>query len=104
MTRISAALPKQRLTCILLGISIGAAATISWAGNESRYEAFPLDDGLFEVVADFSENAIYWCGAGLYAQKQMKKSATERIYVWRGPGPSNAKPNDVSVRFGFTPP
>ncbi|MFT7597035.1 MAG: hypothetical protein ACI8R4_004378 [Paracoccaceae bacterium] len=34
------------------------------AGNESRSHAFAMADGLIEVVADFSENSIYWCGAG----------------------------------------
>lgn len=37
------------------------------AGNESRFEAFPLENGTFEVVARFSEDAIYWCGAAVHA-------------------------------------
>ena len=80
------------------------AAQAAQAGNESRFEAFAVPGGLFEVVADFSENAIYWCGAAVYSQSQLSKSATQRIYVWKGPSPSVAKPDDVSVQFGFTPP
>ncbi|WP_406645612.1 hypothetical protein QEZ52_16725 [Aliisedimentitalea scapharcae] len=79
-------------------------AQIALAGNESRYEAYRLSDNTFEVIADFSENAIYWCGASLYARGVFSNDATQKIYVLQSPSPSVAKPNFVSVRFGFQPP
>jgi hypothetical protein len=87
-------------TATVLTLSAGTAL----AGNESRFEAFPLEDGLFEVVARFSENAIYWCGAAVYATRDLRKPSNQRIYVWQGPTPSASDPGAISVRFGFTPP
>ncbi|MFT7595222.1 MAG: hypothetical protein ACI8R4_002550, partial [Paracoccaceae bacterium] len=60
--------------------------------------------GLIEVVADFSENSIYWCGAGTYARSKLTKPGTALIYVWQGPSPSAARPGEKSVKFGFQPP
>ncbi|MEX0286614.1 MAG: hypothetical protein AB3N23_18555 [Paracoccaceae bacterium] len=74
------------------------------AGNESRYEAFALNDGTFEVVAEFTENAIYWCGASLFARTRLGQATTQRIYVLQPPGPSRAKPGYRAVRFGLAPP
>ena len=84
------------LTCLTAAPAIG--------GNESRAKAYPLADGLFEVVADFSENAIYWCGAGTYAQSKLSRPVSDIIYVWQGPSPSTARPGERSVRFGLEPP
>ena len=84
-----------------------AASAIAWpagAGNDSRAKAYPVSDGLIEVVADFSENSLYWCGAALFAAGSAGASSSDRIYVWRGPGPSLARPGAVAVRFGLTPP
>lgn len=74
------------------------------AGNESRYRAFDLGDGSFEVVADFTENAIYWCGASIFARNTLGRPINQRIYVLQAPSPSRAQPGEVAVRFGLTPP
>ena len=78
---------------------LGAAAL---ADNRSRVEAFTLPDGTFEVVADFSEDALYWCGASEAARAVAR--GTDRLYVLAGPGPSSARPGERAVRFGLTPP
>ncbi|MEX0279781.1 MAG: hypothetical protein AB3N13_01185 [Arenibacterium sp.] len=75
-----------------------------WAGNESRMEAFPYKEGLIEVVADFSENAIYWCGAAWYVRNELSGDRPKRLYVWQGPSTSASKPGEKSVKFGFEPP
>lgn len=80
------------------------AAHPAAAGNESRYQAFPVSDDQFEVIAEFSENAIYWCGAAEYALKSLSKSTSQRIYVVQGPSGSSALPGETAVRFGFRPP
>lgn len=74
------------------------------AGNESRYRAYPLDNKSFEVIAEFTENAIYWCGASIFARSQMGRPVSQRIYVLQSPGPSRTRPGQVAVRFGLTPP
>ncbi len=96
---------KIRLVAAALcGPLIAFAPELAQAGNESRSEAHPLPDGLFEVIADFSESAIYWCGAGTYAQNVLGRAQSDRIHVWRGPAPSQAKPGRKSVQFGLDAP
>lgn len=72
------------------------------ADNRSRAEAFRMADGSIEVVADFSENQLYWCGASQAARNLAE--GRDRIYVLRGPAPSQSVPGRVAVRFGLTPP
>jgi len=88
----------------LLTVPLALAASPVVAGNESRSAAYALSDGLFEVVADFSENAIYWCGAGTFARSTLQSPAGQKIYVWQGPSASVARPGERAVRFGLTPP
>lgn len=78
--------------------------TVTWSGNESRSAAYEVGNGLIEVVADFSENAIYWCGVGDYALLRLSKRGNTRVYVWNGPAPSKARPGERAVTFGFAPP
>ncbi|HCE71223.1 hypothetical protein KQ247_05430 [Ruegeria pomeroyi] len=96
MTRV----PPFIITALLASMT-GAVAL---AGNESRSIAYSLPGGLIEVVADFSENSIYWCGAGDHALNKMRKPGNQRLYVWKGPSPSIAQPGGRAVTFGFTPP
>lgn len=85
-------------------LTMALAGTPCMAGNQSRSEAFALPGGQFEVIAAFSENAIYWCGAATYAASSKLVAGTGRIYVLSGPGPSAARPGRMSVRFGIEPP
>lgn len=89
------------VTLVIMSI---AATQPASAGNESRSHAFAMANGLVEVVADFSENSIYWCGAGTFARSDPSIPGTAKIYVWEGPSPSVAKPGEQSVKFGFRPP
>ena len=80
------------------------AGTSSHAGNESRSQAFSYENNLVEVIADFSEDSIYWCGAATYALANPQALSGNRIYVWQGPSNSAAQPGRKSVKFGFQPP
>lgn len=90
-------------------LAVGAACALTLtslpadADNRSRVDAFVLADGTFEVVAQFSENALYWCGASEAARKA-SVGTTQRLYVLQGPSPSQAVPGARAVRFGVTPP
>ncbi|MCE8521573.1 hypothetical protein KBY24_10725 [Ruegeria pomeroyi] len=94
----------KRPACIVATLLASVTGAAALAGNESRSVAYPLPGGLIEVVADFSENSIYWCGAGDHALNQMRKPGNQRLYVWKGPSPSTAQPSAQAVTFGFTPP
>lgn len=90
-------------TAILL-VSVLAPSDPATASNKSRVEAYPVADGLIEVIADFSENAIYWCGAATYARRTGAGGSEARLYIWRGPSASTVKPGETAVRFGLRPP
>ena len=93
----------MRHACALIAAAILASPAL--AGNESRVEAFATSDGLVEVVADFSEDAIYWCGAAEWARSNLPAQGAEaEIYVWRGPSASRANPGETAVLFGYRPP
>lgn len=92
---------KQTIFAAAVGL---ISASTAFAGNESRMEVFPYKDGLIEVVADFSEDSIYWCGAAQFVQTELSGKRPKRIYVWQGPSASASKPGEKSVKFGFAPP
>ncbi|WP_205520532.1 hypothetical protein [Tropicibacter sp. Alg240-R139] len=95
---------SQKCTVSFLLASLTLLPTLTWGGNESRSTAYEVGNGLIEVVADFSENAIFWCGVGDYALLRLSKRGNTRIYVWKGPAPSTARPGERAVTFSFTPP
>jgi len=78
-------------------------ASVAQADNRSRVDAFVLNDGTFEVVAQFSEDALYWCGAS-EAARLANLSNGQRLYVLGGPVPSQSKPGRQAIRFGVTAP
>ena len=90
--------------CHIASLATIVTATAAAAGNESRSAAYPVAGGLIEVVAAFSENAIYWCGVGDHALTRLGMPGSQRIYVWQGPSPSLARPGERAVTFGFAPP
>lgn len=96
-------LKKLFLSPVIATAMIGLP-TIGHSGNESRSDAYDIGNGLLEVIADFSENAIYWCGAGDYALRRLSTSGNARLYVWSGPAPSKAQPGQRAVTFAFSPP
>ncbi|SFT67322.1 hypothetical protein SAMN05216236_10543 [Sedimentitalea nanhaiensis] len=91
-------------------LALAAAVVVSptwasawWAIN--RHEVFPVSDGVYEVVGRVGSAAWdYWCGAGDFAQRVMGVPAAERIYIWRGIGPSVTRPGRKAVQFALSPP
>ncbi len=94
---------RRKISSFLAATALTAAASTAFADNRSRVDAFVLSDGTFEVVAEFTENAIYWCGAS-EAAREAALPNTQRLYVLSGPAPSQAVPGARAVRFGVTPP
>ncbi|MFD3189428.1 hypothetical protein ACFMPD_04030 [Sedimentitalea sp. HM32M-2] len=93
--------PKLVLAGILALSPTWASAW--WAMN--RHEVFPVSDGVYEVVARVGSSASdFWCGAGDFAQRVIGLPAAERIYIWRGIGPSVNRPGRKAVQFALTPP
>lgn len=93
-----------RKTSAILSLALGSLAAQTHAGNESRAEAFAFDRDQIEVIADFSESAIYWCGAATYVFANAPDASGQRIFVWQGPSDSRARPGQKSVKFALRPP
>lgn len=71
----------------------------------NRSEVFPISSDRFEVVnRSNSRTQEYWCAAGDYAIRQLRTSATQRIYVVSPIGPSQFRPGKRGVQFSLTPP
>jgi hypothetical protein len=71
----------------------------------NRHEVFPVSNTVWEVVSEVGSSAAdYWCGAGDFAQRVLGTPAADRIYIWRGIGPSVNRPGKKAVQFSLTPP
>ncbi|WP_233145712.1 hypothetical protein [Phaeobacter sp. 22II1-1F12B] len=71
----------------------------------NRQEVLPVSEGVFEVVNDVASSAAdFWCSAGDYAYREMRTEAVQRVYIWRGIGPSVNRPGKKAVQFSLTPP
>jgi hypothetical protein len=89
------------LTCVLISAPGWASAWWAW----TRHEVFPVAEGVFEVVSEpGSGPQDFWCGAGDYAIRVLGVKVVQRIYTWRGIGPSVARPGRKAMQFAFAPP
>ncbi len=96
--------PTNRFKCVAVFIPFALAASGALANNESRFKAYDISDGVFEIVADTSDNSIYWCGAGTHALKVLGKQNSQKIFVIAEPSGSVATAKKTAAKFGFTQP
>ncbi|UWQ31694.1 hypothetical protein K3555_13955 [Leisingera sp. M527] len=76
-------------------------ASAAWRAI-NRHEVLPVSEGVWEVVARVGTGAQdYWCGIGDFAIRQLRAPVNQRIYVWRGVGPSVNRPGRKAVQFAF---
>lgn len=93
-----------------IAIALGAALAFTalpasaWRAH-NRHEVLPVSDSVFEVVALVGSSAAdFWCGAGDYTYAYKQMPGVQRIYIWRGLGPSETRPGKKSVQFAYAPP
>lgn len=102
---------KTAITALLATLP---GMAMAWQA-ENRHFVNPVSDTVFEVVGrSGSGGPEFWCAAGDYARRVIGSSATQRIYVVRGPAPAMTRnwnravlfsfdePKDVDLRPGFT--
>ncbi|MCE8508716.1 hypothetical protein KBY22_06005 [Ruegeria pomeroyi] len=71
----------------------------------NRFEVYPVSKGVFEVVNRHgSAPKDFWCGAGDYAIRVLRTSATQRIYLWQAVGPAVTVKGRKGVQFSLQPP
>lgn len=82
---------------------VPSAALAWWSIN--HHEVVPISKGVFAVLNENSSGAAdYWCAAGDYTRRQLRIPSAQKIYIWRGIGPSETHPGKKSVQFSLTPP
>uniref|UniRef100_UPI002B26BF8C hypothetical protein n=1 Tax=Leisingera sp. TaxID=1879318 RepID=UPI002B26BF8C len=68
----------------------------------NRNEVLPVSEGVWEVIARSRSGAQdYWCSIADFAIRQLRAPVNQRIYVWRGEGPSVNRPGRTAVQFAF---
>lgn len=91
-----------------LTLAAAVALTPQWAGAWwafNRHEVLPVSTGVYEVVSEVGSGAQdFWCGAGDYAYRELGVASVQRVYIWRGIGPSVNRPGRKAVQFSLTPP
>lgn len=90
---------------ITAALLVGAPAWASAWQAENYLRVNPVTDGVFEVVGRSGSGGVeYWCAAGDYARRVLNSSATQRIYIVRGQGPSITTDRKSAVQFSLTAP
>ncbi len=87
-----------------VALALTSAPASAWRAH-NRHEVLPVSDTVFEVVAMVGSSAAdYWCGAGDFTYAYRRMRGVQRIYIWRGLGPSATRPGRKSVQFSYSPP
>ncbi|KIC07798.1 hypothetical protein RA19_21975 [Leisingera sp. ANG-M1] len=96
---------KKRLLSGMLALAVALPVPASAWRAINRHEVLPVSEGVWEVVARVGTGAQdYWCGIGDFAIRQLRAPVNQRIYVWRGVGPSVNRPGKKAVQFAFGAP
>jgi hypothetical protein len=99
----------QMKTVLFAGIlaltpMIFAASAEAWQAK-NWHQVYPVSPTVFEVVGQAGSGAAdYWCGAGDYVRHSLRMPAVQRVYIWRGIGPSVGKSGRKAVQFSLNPP
>ena len=96
----------KHLTALTVAAALALAPGWSAAWRAmNRQEVLPVSNSVFEVVARAGSGpADFWCAAGDYAYRGLGTPAVQRVYVWRGIGPSVNRPGYKAMQFSLTPP
>jgi hypothetical protein len=96
---------KIRFSLALSGLILAmpTVAMAYWAIN--RHQVLPVSQGVWEVVGRPGSGAQdYWCAFGDFATQTMRLSAGQRLYMWRGIGPSVNRSGYKAIQFSLEPP
>ncbi len=85
---------------------LGALPTTASAWRAiNQHDVYQISPGVYEVVSEPGSGAVdFWCGIGDFGRMQLNLGATQKIYVWRGLGPSVTRPERAAVQFALNPP
>ncbi|SDE23553.1 hypothetical protein [Ruegeria marina] len=96
---------RRKTVLALLGAGLLAPGMALGFQAFNRFEVYPVSQGVIEVVNRYgSAPKDFWCGAGDYAIRVLRTSATQRIYLVRPVGPSVTVQGRKGVHFALQPP
>lgn len=94
---------RVRLVIVALALALPGAVPAWQAWN--FHDVYPVQKGVWEVVKRPRSAAWdFWCAIGDFALAELRVGATQRIYLWRGLGPSVTRSGYKAVQFSLTPP
>lgn len=95
---------RSFLSALALSVAILPNIATAWQAW-NQHEVYPLSNGVFEVVGRPGSGAAdYWCAAGDYAYRNLRTASVQRVYIYRGIGPSVSEPGRKAIQFSLTPP
>ena len=78
--------------------------SLGWTA-QNLLEVQQLNSEVIEVIGGAGSGpAQYWCGAGDYFRRVKGIGGAQRIYIWRGVGPSETQAGRAAVQFALTAP
>lgn len=80
------------------------SASLAAGGSFGGYDVNPVNDVVYEVVSEGAHGgAAFWCAAGEYVERELRKPAHTEIYVVRGEGHSETTNRRSSAQFTIEP-
>ena len=96
---------RRKTVLALLGAGLLAPGMALAFQAFNRFEVYPVSKGVIEVVnRNGSAPKDFWCGAGDYAIRVLRTSATQRIYLVRPVGPAVTVQGRKGVHYALQPP
>ena len=97
----------KHLAAATLGVALITSVpgiALAWQAD-NRHIVNPVSDTVFEFVGKpGSGGPEFWCAAGDYARRAIGASATQRVYLVRGPAPALTRNWNRAVLFSLTQP
>lgn len=94
----------KRCVQVLALVSVMPTAASAWRAV-NQHDVYQIAPGVFEVVSEPGSGAVdFWCGIGDFGRMQLNLGATQKIYIWRGIGPSVTRPERAAVQFSLNEP
>lgn len=92
------------LAVIALSTAACTTETADYTRAPLGAKVYPLEDGVFEVVAHTGGNGFeYWCAAADYARRTLGASWQAPVYIYRGLAPGEASGRRSTVLFTLNP-
>lgn len=96
---------KKVMTLAVSAVILLTVPVSSASAARNGYQTVSVNNTVFEVIPRARQDVDgYWCAAADYARRTLGAGWQQRIYVWRGYGPSEATGRRTAVQFSLQQP